>query len=85
MEFLTQNKAKLSKILIITLVFLKRQFFRQKLSKIAENCNHNIDPKTKCFETCLGGFLKLFLNHRKDLQKFNDFGPVTQLETFVSN
>jgi hypothetical protein len=22
----------------------KRQFFRQKLSKIAENCDHNIDP-----------------------------------------
>jgi hypothetical protein len=23
----------------------KRQFFRQKLSKISENCDHNIDPK----------------------------------------
>jgi hypothetical protein len=22
----------------------KRQFFRRKLSKIAENCDHNIDP-----------------------------------------
>jgi hypothetical protein len=22
----------------------KRQFFHQKLSKIAENCDHNIDP-----------------------------------------
>jgi hypothetical protein len=22
----------------------KRQFFRQKLSKIGENCDHNIDP-----------------------------------------
>jgi hypothetical protein len=43
--FLTQNKAKLCKILIITLVFEeKRQFFRRKLSKIAENCDHNIDP-----------------------------------------
>jgi hypothetical protein len=25
----------------------KRQFFRRKLSKIAENCDHNIDPKTR--------------------------------------
>jgi hypothetical protein len=23
----------------------KRQFFRRKLSKIAENCDHNIDPR----------------------------------------
>jgi hypothetical protein len=23
----------------------KRQFFGQKLSKIAENCDHNIDPR----------------------------------------
>jgi hypothetical protein len=26
----------------------KRQFFRRKLSKIAENCDHNIDPR--CWE-----------------------------------
>jgi hypothetical protein len=25
----------------------KRQFFRRKLSKITENCDHNIDP---CFD-----------------------------------
>jgi hypothetical protein len=31
------------KKLIITLVE-KRQFFRRKLEKIAENCDHNIDP-----------------------------------------
>jgi hypothetical protein len=38
LAFFTQNKAKLSKILIITLVFeKKRQFFRRKWSKIAEN------------------------------------------------
>jgi hypothetical protein len=31
--------------MIITLFFLeKRQFFRRKLSKIAENCDPNIDP-----------------------------------------
>jgi hypothetical protein len=28
-----------------TLVFRKRQFFRRKLAKIAENCDHNIDPR----------------------------------------
>jgi hypothetical protein len=44
---LTQNKAKLCKILIITLFFFKKNanFFRQKLAKIAENCDHNIDPR----------------------------------------
>jgi hypothetical protein len=43
--FLPQTKAKLCKILIITLLFeKKRQLFRRKLSKIAENCDHNIDP-----------------------------------------
>jgi hypothetical protein len=26
----------------------KRQFFRWKLSKIAENCDHNIDPRSDC-------------------------------------
>jgi hypothetical protein len=50
MAFLTQNKGKLCKILIITLVFEKKsQFFRRKLSKIAENCDHNIDPRTNHF------------------------------------
>jgi hypothetical protein len=37
--------AKLCKILIITLVFEKNaNFFCRKLSKIAENRDHNIDP-----------------------------------------
>jgi hypothetical protein len=34
----------------------KRQFFRQKLSKIAENCDHNIDPWSPCMakqKTCV--------------------------------
>jgi hypothetical protein len=38
LAFLTQNKAKYWKKLITTLVF------RRKLGKIAENCDHNIDP-----------------------------------------
>jgi alpha/beta superfamily hydrolase len=42
---LTQNKDKLCKKLIMALVFeKKRHFFRRKLTKIAENCDHNIDP-----------------------------------------
>jgi hypothetical protein len=43
LAFLTQNKAILCKILIITLYFLeKRQFFSPK---IAENRDHNIGPR----------------------------------------
>jgi hypothetical protein len=43
---LTQNKAKLCKKFIITLVFDNNaNFFRRKLSKIAENCDHNIGPR----------------------------------------
>jgi hypothetical protein len=46
MAFFTKDKAKLCKNLIITLVFEKNaNFFRRKLSKIAENCDHNIDPR----------------------------------------
>jgi hypothetical protein len=42
LALLTQNK-----ILIITLAFEKNaNFFRQKLSKIAENCDGNIDPRS---------------------------------------
>jgi hypothetical protein len=45
LAFLTQNKDKLCKNSIITLVFEKNaNFFRRKLSKIAENCDHNIGP-----------------------------------------
>jgi hypothetical protein len=47
LAFLTQNKAKFGKKLIITLVFEKNaNFFAENLSKNAENCDHNIDP---CF------------------------------------
>jgi hypothetical protein len=48
------TKLNYAKILIITLFLRKRQFFRRKLAKIAENCDrklwsqfsaiHNIDP-----------------------------------------
>jgi hypothetical protein len=34
--------------MIITLVFEKNaNFFRRKLSKFAENCDHNIDPSAE--------------------------------------
>jgi hypothetical protein len=45
LAFLTQNKAKLCKKSIITLVFEKNaNFFAEKWTKIAENRDHNIDP-----------------------------------------
>jgi hypothetical protein len=44
MAFFIQNKAKLCKKMIITLVFEKNaNFFRRKFPKIAENCDHIID------------------------------------------
>jgi hypothetical protein len=41
LAFLTQNKDKLCKILIVTWAFEKNADF---LLKIVENCDHNIDP-----------------------------------------
>jgi hypothetical protein len=41
---LTENKANFFKKIIITLVFEKNAIFRKKLSKIEENCDHNIGP-----------------------------------------
>jgi hypothetical protein len=37
------------KKMIITLVFeINANFFAEKLAKIAENCDHNIDPRCVC-------------------------------------
>jgi hypothetical protein len=44
LAFLTENKAKLCKNLIIKLVFEKKRHFRQNCKKIAENCDHKIRP-----------------------------------------
>jgi hypothetical protein len=45
LSFLTQNKATFYNNLIITFVFKKNaNFFRRKLGKIVENCDHNINP-----------------------------------------
>jgi hypothetical protein len=43
--FLLKLLLVFAKIVIITLAFEKNaNFFAEKLSKIAENCDHNIDP-----------------------------------------
>jgi hypothetical protein len=40
------KQAKLSKILIITLFYEENaNFFAENCAKIAENCDHNIDPR----------------------------------------
>jgi hypothetical protein len=49
LSFLTQNKAKLCKYLIMTLVFEKNAIFAKKLAKIAKNCYHNIDPRNQSY------------------------------------
>jgi hypothetical protein len=47
LAFLTQNKAEICKMLIITLVFEKNaNFLGRKLLKIAENFDHNMDPRS---------------------------------------
>jgi hypothetical protein len=51
MAFLTQNKAKLGKNLIIGF-WGKRQSFRRKLWKLAgKNCDPNIDPSFDKIQT----------------------------------
>jgi hypothetical protein len=46
--------------LIITFFEKNANYFGQKLSKIAENCNHNIDPwyADKQYFSCPGGVAK---------------------------
>jgi hypothetical protein len=38
----------------------KNQFFRQKLAKIAENCDHNIDPRCFCEKVTQNGPQPMF-------------------------
>jgi hypothetical protein len=66
--FFTQNKAKLCKKLIITLVFQKNaNFFAVcKLAKIAENCDHNIDPRSV-------GQVKIIRKHCSWAEKCSEF------------
>jgi hypothetical protein len=52
--------------LIMTLVSERNaNFFRRKLAKIAENCDHNIDPVGHCYD--------FFLNRRRNDDKIDDF------------
>jgi hypothetical protein len=44
------TKLNSAKILIITLVFEKTPIFRRKLGKIAENWDHNIDPRLQTLQ-----------------------------------
>jgi hypothetical protein len=65
LAFLTQNKANLLQNVDHNIGFWeKRQFFRRKLSKIAENCNHNIDPWSHCLRPCSCSRCQLNLPHR---------------------
>jgi hypothetical protein len=45
LAFFVQITARFCEILIITLVLEKNAIFRRKLAKIAEICDHNIDPR----------------------------------------
>jgi hypothetical protein len=54
--FLTPNKAKYLKSLIITFVF-----FRRKWSKIAD-CDHNIDPRSQGDFRCIPNFQPSFFH-----------------------
>jgi hypothetical protein len=45
LTFFSQTTASFCKVGIVTLVFKKNaKFFRPKSGKIAENCDHKIDP-----------------------------------------
>jgi hypothetical protein len=49
----------------------KRHFFRRKLAKIAENCDHNIDPSWSSYFTDVIIFEK-FLQDSSDSGKTDD-------------
>jgi hypothetical protein len=76
LAFLTRNKAKLhTQKFDHNIGFLeKRQFFRRNLSKIAENCDHNIDP-------LLGNYCIFIVFHGRSINfSKKRLGP--QLERF---
>jgi hypothetical protein len=45
MALLTRNKADFKKMIITLFFWEKRQNFCRKFLKIAQNCDHNIDPR----------------------------------------
>jgi hypothetical protein len=88
MTFLTQNTAKLCKILIITLFFLKNAIFSQKkLTKIAENCDHNIDPGSPCLQIELISILLLILPRPEVLANLRCYAcaPCNELEWYAGS
>jgi hypothetical protein len=65
--FLTQIKGNFAEKVIISLVFEKNaNFFRRKLEKNAENCDHNIDPCSFVFDGYVG-ICFLFLYKRESM------------------
>jgi hypothetical protein len=48
LAFLTQNTAIFVQNIDHNIGLKKRAIFRQKQGYIAENCYHNIDPKSPC-------------------------------------
>jgi hypothetical protein len=51
LAFLTQNTLNYANFLSKHWIMRKTPFFRRKLAKIAENCDHNIDPRSD-FASC---------------------------------
>jgi hypothetical protein len=63
----------LKKKIIVTLVFEKNaNFFRQKLAKIAENCDHNIDPWSRCFYHLMQEFTVVQVNFLFFIARYHD-------------
>jgi hypothetical protein len=67
--------------MIITLVFKQdANFFRRKLGKIAENCDHNIDPRRFVKKT--PNFVK---KHAKNGALLNNiFGNLKKLPIYIN-
>jgi hypothetical protein len=61
----TQITESFCKKLIITMVFEKNAIFCRKLAKIAKNCNHNNDPRSKCYDIYFRRFSSTYVHSSK--------------------